>query len=312
MIEKRRKFGEELAQRRTEKGVSLEEMARVTKIRKPVLEALEAGRFEELPPEVFAVGFLKIYAAQVGLNPVQLVAQYRRLTHEFEPDELQEAPVSSSAADSLQNVLVGVLVVALLLGGAGYLYYAHQTGLWPFAATGRQAPSGEAPAREAGPTAHVPPPSSKPGTTASLPPAAGTGTEAGAQIPAEPTAPTAGAPPAPAQENRPQDQAAQQPSATVPSEPQAPPRVKPAGDLVLSCSAASWVELWADGKRVLYRQMAAGEDLAFSGKHFRFNIGNAPGVQVTWKGTPVELPSGRGRVVKDFVLPPQSEGGAGQ
>lgn len=81
---------------------------------------------------------------------------------------------------------------------------------------------------------------------------------------------------------------------------------------MLKCTQSCWIELWADGKRLLYREAVSGETLVFNGPRFRFNIGNAAGVQVTWKGQPVALPLAKGRVVKNFVLPPQSEKGVEQ
>jgi hypothetical protein len=80
------------------------------------------------------------------------------------------------------------------------------------------------------------------------------------------------------------------------------------GDVVLSCSQSCWLEMWADGRRVVYRQVTPGERLAFNGQRFRFNIGNTSGLHLTWRGQPVALPQEKGRVLKNFVLPAQPEG----
>jgi len=302
MIEKSRKFGEELAQRRTSKGVSLDEIAKATKIHKPVLEALEAGRFEELPPDVFTVGFLKAYAEQVGLDPVQLVAQYKQI-HEPETEE-KTKPSARPRATPSKGLLWGILAVIFACGGAAWLIYTYQTGVWPFAAVDNTSGSAERRHKPKETPAPAPSPSgqaeSQPLALASGPP----GQESAPQP--SPPAPAGSSTVTPGQ---------QSPSATQPSQPGLPPATlapqeQPAGDLVLKCTQSCWIELWGDGKRLLYRQVTPGENLVFNGPRFRFDIGNASGVQVTWKGRPVALPTAKGRVVKNFVLPPQPERGA--
>jgi cytoskeletal protein RodZ len=56
--------------------MSLEEVARVTRIPTPSLESIEADRFDELPGEVFVRGFLKSYALAVGVLPAEVLARY--------------------------------------------------------------------------------------------------------------------------------------------------------------------------------------------------------------------------------------------
>ena len=58
------------------KHMSLEEVARVTRIPTPSLESIEADRFDELPGEVFVRGFLKSFALAVGVMPAEVLARY--------------------------------------------------------------------------------------------------------------------------------------------------------------------------------------------------------------------------------------------
>ena len=304
MIEKSRKFGEELAQHRTSKGVSLDEIAKATKIHKPVLEALEAGRFEELPPEVFTIGFLRAYAEHVGLNPVQLVAQYKQIQ---EPEtEEKTKPSARQRATPSKGLLWGLLVVALACLGAAWLIYAFETGVWPFAAVDNTSGPAEGRHKPKETAAPAPLPA---GQTESQPLALPSG-QAGQESAPQPASP----PPAPV-ESSPAISGLQVPLGGQSSQPGPPPATlapqeQSAGDLVLKCTQSCWIELWGDGKRLLYRQVTPGENLVFNGARFRFDIGNASGVQVTWKGRPVALPTAKGRVVKNFVLPPQPERGA--
>ncbi len=69
--------GQCLKRKRQERGLSLEDVSGATKISRVYLQAIEEDRYEVLPAEVFAVGFLKQYAACVGLDPDDVVLRYR-------------------------------------------------------------------------------------------------------------------------------------------------------------------------------------------------------------------------------------------
>ncbi len=71
------KIGEALRTAREQKGLTYLEVEQETKIRARYLEALEEERFEELPGETYTLGFLRIYASYLGLDPEPLVAAYK-------------------------------------------------------------------------------------------------------------------------------------------------------------------------------------------------------------------------------------------
>jgi cytoskeleton protein RodZ len=66
-------LGETLRQARLDKGVSLADAARETRIRRGYLEALEAEDAAALPPAVYTRGFLRTYAEYLGLNAQSMV-----------------------------------------------------------------------------------------------------------------------------------------------------------------------------------------------------------------------------------------------
>src|SRR5438067_2252609 len=66
-------LGETLRQARLDKGVSLADAARETRIRRGYLEALEAEDAAALLPAVYTRGFLRTYAEYLGLNPQAMV-----------------------------------------------------------------------------------------------------------------------------------------------------------------------------------------------------------------------------------------------
>ena len=72
-----RTLGETLRQARLDKGVSLADAARDTRIRRSYLEALESEDDASLPPAVYTRGFLRTYAEYLGLNPQAMVDLYQ-------------------------------------------------------------------------------------------------------------------------------------------------------------------------------------------------------------------------------------------
>jgi cytoskeletal protein RodZ len=74
-------LGETLRQARLDKGVSLAEAARDTRIRRSYLEALEAEDIASLPPPVYTRGFLRTYAEYLGLNAQAMVDLYQPSPH---------------------------------------------------------------------------------------------------------------------------------------------------------------------------------------------------------------------------------------
>jgi cytoskeletal protein RodZ len=68
-------IGIELRQAREARGLSLDQVQKATRIKRVFLEAIEAGRLDELPGPVQARGFIRSYASHLGLDPDALLAQ---------------------------------------------------------------------------------------------------------------------------------------------------------------------------------------------------------------------------------------------
>lgn len=71
-----RELGEYLRREREERGITLDEIQSVTKIRLRYLEALEQGDFHVIPGQVYVRGFLQNYASFIGLDPAEILARY--------------------------------------------------------------------------------------------------------------------------------------------------------------------------------------------------------------------------------------------
>ena len=63
---------------RESRSLQLEDAARVTKISKSYLVAIEQGQFEKLPNAAYIKGFLRLYAGFLSLSGDEVVARYER------------------------------------------------------------------------------------------------------------------------------------------------------------------------------------------------------------------------------------------
>ncbi len=107
---------ERLVAARERKGVDLYRAERDTKIRSRYLAALEHGEYNELPGSVYTKGFLRNYALYLGLDPDDVVRQWKR--------ERGDASVATEPALAVPKPLAAprqgltfspVIVVAALL-----------------------------------------------------------------------------------------------------------------------------------------------------------------------------------------------------
>lgn len=62
---------------RERRGLALADVSARLRIRRPYLEAIEAGRFSELPGAVYVSGFLRQYAEFLGLDPDHILKTYQ-------------------------------------------------------------------------------------------------------------------------------------------------------------------------------------------------------------------------------------------
>jgi hypothetical protein len=72
-------FGRYLAQQRELRGLSREEVSRVTKISPSLIAALEEGQIERLPARVFVLNYIRAYAQVIGLSPEEALLRYQEM-----------------------------------------------------------------------------------------------------------------------------------------------------------------------------------------------------------------------------------------
>src|SRR3979409_1108620 len=78
---------ERLYAARERKGVDLYRAERDTNIRARYLAALERGDYKELPGAVYTKGFLRNYALYLGLDPDEILLQWRGERGDDRPSE---------------------------------------------------------------------------------------------------------------------------------------------------------------------------------------------------------------------------------
>lgn len=84
-------IGAALKAAREFRGLSLQDVADQTRIRRTYLAAVEDMRLDELPSRPFAIGYVKAYAKLLGMDPDEAVIRFKDSAPE--PDEPLRAPV---------------------------------------------------------------------------------------------------------------------------------------------------------------------------------------------------------------------------
>jgi transcriptional regulator with XRE-family HTH domain len=79
-------FGQILKTERERRGLDLDAVAEATKIRKLYLNALEEDDFDQLPPRVYATGFVAIYAGFLKMDVDSLVKEFKARAYVDPPE----------------------------------------------------------------------------------------------------------------------------------------------------------------------------------------------------------------------------------
>jgi cytoskeletal protein RodZ len=108
-------LGQVLRQAREEKGITLDDIQKATKIQKRYLEAIERGHFHVLPGHFYARAFIKSYAEVVGLDPSQILSHFQADLPVQQPQENMERLRRRRAAAARQPLQAGRWVTQTLL-----------------------------------------------------------------------------------------------------------------------------------------------------------------------------------------------------
>ncbi len=107
-------IGAILKQAREEKSIRIEELALQTRIRAIYLQALEDGKFEELPETIYVRGFVHRYADAVGLDGKGLAENFSNTFQKEEPKENIETiePKANFTLPILSLIYIFLIVAA--------------------------------------------------------------------------------------------------------------------------------------------------------------------------------------------------------
>jgi cytoskeletal protein RodZ len=96
--------GRFLQKERETKNISLQTVAKETRIKMDFLQAIEEDAFRLLPAEAYALGFIRNYANFMRLNPDEVIALYRAQKNSSEDPDQGEKAKSSAFVGSLKFV----------------------------------------------------------------------------------------------------------------------------------------------------------------------------------------------------------------
>jgi hypothetical protein len=113
--------GQVLREARTQRGIELSEVERVTFIRIKFLRAMEEDRWEALPAPAYARGFLSTYARFLGLDDQALLDQYTRTVEGADRAEPIPPTVLQPGAGTRRRPIKPVAMLFTGLVGAALL-----------------------------------------------------------------------------------------------------------------------------------------------------------------------------------------------
>jgi cytoskeletal protein RodZ len=111
-------FGRWLAQERDLRGLDRGEVARATKLPPAVVEALESGEPARMPPRAYVVGYLRSYAAAVGLDADDVVLRYEEAAADGGAGGAPAAREAARGGMRMRTAVAVALAAALVAAGA--------------------------------------------------------------------------------------------------------------------------------------------------------------------------------------------------
>ncbi|MCL5443494.1 DUF4115 domain-containing protein [Lactobacillus johnsonii] len=90
-------IGDKLRSARKAKGMSIEDVEKITKIQRRYLTAIENDDFDQLPGDFYVRAFIRQFADVVGLNGKELLADYKSEVPEAKPEEYVENSIDNKS-----------------------------------------------------------------------------------------------------------------------------------------------------------------------------------------------------------------------
>jgi cytoskeletal protein RodZ len=107
-------IGVKLEKARQAKGLSKEQVLKELKFNASFLDALESGQWSEMPGEIYALGFLRQYAALLGVDISSDIERIKTNTYELTtPLTYPDAPISPNRTWAMVAALLFILGIII-------------------------------------------------------------------------------------------------------------------------------------------------------------------------------------------------------
>lgn len=102
-------------------GKDLQHVAEILHIRYTYLVAMEDGRYEDLPGQAYAIGFVRAYADHLGLDGDEIVRRYKEESSGIKNRPVFEFPVPTPDSGVPSGALILVaIIMGMMVYGAWY------------------------------------------------------------------------------------------------------------------------------------------------------------------------------------------------
>jgi cytoskeleton protein RodZ len=309
--------GAYLRELRVKRGLSIDELSRLTRVAPRYLEALERDAFDQLPAPVFTRGFIRAYCQAVGVPPEEGLARYdgreaREAVAPAPPVTRAAAVPPLQASGDEPRTRSAILVSFVLLVVLGVALFAVALLTQPAREQRAERPSPPPPAAAPAPAPPVaavtpaPDAPTRPIPAPAVKPPAAKPMEATRPLPSPApsfsTTPTAPLPPI----ATPAPVAPPGSRAWLPQVQSAMTGVSTPYRLVARVSEPTWIRVRTEDGRTTEETVPAGAVREWvSNRPFVITIGNAGGVTFELNGRPLPSFGPSGTVISGLVLPPE-------
>lgn len=295
-------LGNRLREARERLGLDLDQVEASTRIRRVFLEALEEERFDVLPADVYARGFLQNYARFLGLDPKEILAAYRAAKGGKAapmPTVLSEPLVRGPGSAVWPAVFMALMALAVLALAGWYAYNRFYLGQDPWPRRITPEATGPTATRSVITFAPSPQPTVAEATPSPTPSAEATATPT---APAELSTATPEPSPTPTVLYTPTQRATaiRQPTNTLASTATVSATPIPEGAIRVEARvvAKSYLLVTIDGQRVYEGILDAGDSRVWVAQRtLAMRVGNAAGVKLVVNGVEVASLGASGQVV---------------
>ena len=287
-------FGAYLRGEREARQVSLDELSRVTKIRRSILEVIEGDCVDALPPEVIVRGFIQMYAVYLGLDREEVLSRYEQWKDMVSKEQQREEPFGGWTIKRLMRygaggLLVGIMVMALL-----WVFFGKSPddkAKQPLAGSSVQAE--KEPVRSDVGIASAPAPTED--QEPAIPPLAEQDPVSTLAVEQEP-----------APSSLTDTVSAVQPDGHADDRPAVAPETE--HTLIIEASDRTWIQIQEGPSHPFDIMLYPDERYIRTGPGpFRLTVGNAGGIKIIFDGEELGQPGETGEVVK-LLLPPSPRG----